>query len=117
MTRWGAFRRKRDNKYGNVPTRVDGRMFHSKKEAARYLELRALENAGLITELECQPRFRLEVGGVHICNYIADFRYSQTVPETGLIIEDVKSPGTRTREYELKRRLMLAIHGIEILET
>src|SRR5262245_53963283 len=116
VTRWGAFRRKRDNKYGNVPTRVDGRIFHSKKEAARYIELQALQNAGLITDLECQPRFRLEVGGVHVCDYLADFRYMRMDdPEFSQMVEDGK--GHRTREYELKRRLMLAIHGIKILET
>ncbi|HEY6967364.1 MAG TPA: DUF1064 domain-containing protein, partial [Burkholderiales bacterium] len=51
-------------KFGNVPTFVGARRFASKAEAARYGELRTLEHAGAIRDLECQPRYRLEVNGV-----------------------------------------------------
>jgi Protein of unknown function (DUF1064) len=101
------------NKYGNEPTRVDGRLFHSKLEAARYAELKALQLGGIIDDLECQPKFPLSVKGIHVCTYIADFRYHDT--ETGRqIVEDVK--GHATEVYKLKRRLMLALHGIDVQE-
>lgn len=101
-------------KYGNVPTVVNGRSFHSKKEARRYMDLLALEKAGLIQELETQPKFRLDVNGVHVCAYLADFQYFD-VPRGEVVVEDVK--GVRTEVYKLKRRLMLAVHRIEVEET
>ena len=103
---------RRQAKFRNVPTTIDGRTFHSKKEAARYQELHAMERAGLIESLECQPMYHLDVDGVHICRYIADFRY---VRAGVTVVEDVK--GIRTREYELKKRLMRAVHGIEVEEV
>ena len=101
-------------KYGNVPTSINGRSFHSKKEARRYMDLLALQAAGLIRDLETQPKFRLDIGGVHVCSYIADFQYFD-VPRGAIVVEDVK--GMRTEVYKLKAKLMLAIHGIEVEET
>lgn len=113
--RWGgSFRKGRDNKFGNIPTRIDNHLFHSKKEAHRYLELKAMQAGGLIEDLELQPAFDLVAEGVKVCRYIADFRYRDL--STGqLVVEDVK--GMRTKEYQIKARLMLALHGIEVLET
>jgi hypothetical protein len=106
--------RRRWSKFGNEPTRVDGRLFHSKLEAARYAELKALQAGGLITDLECQPKFQLNVAGVHVCTYIADFSYNDA--ESGrAVVEDVK--GHATDVYKLKARLMLAIHGIDVHEV
>lgn len=99
------------NKYGAVPTEVDGRRFASKKEAARYGELCLMERAGEIQNLECQKRFHLDVNGVHICDYIADFVYQDV---TGLVVEDTK--GFVTPVYALKKKLMWACHGIAIVE-
>ena len=101
-------------KYHNVPRRVDGILFHSGKEARRYQELKALEKAGVIVALELQPRFKLDVNGVHVCDYIADFSYHDEERRVD-VVEDVK--GWRTEVYKLKARLMLAIHGIEVEET
>ena len=101
-------------KYGNIPTTIEGRSFHSRKEARRYMDLLALQKAGLIRDLETQPKFRLEVGGVKIADYIADFRYFD-VPRQQVVVEDVK--GYRTEVYKLKKRLMLGCHGIEVEET
>jgi hypothetical protein len=47
------------NKYRNIKTIVDGITFASKKEAKRYSELKLLERAGMITDLELQPAFNL----------------------------------------------------------
>jgi hypothetical protein len=92
---------------------VNGVVFASKKEASRYMELLLLQRAGEIKELELQVKFSIDINGVHICNYFADFRYK---PRRGdAVIEDVK--GMRTPVYNLKKKLMLACHGITIWET
>jgi hypothetical protein len=47
------------------------------------------------------------------CSYIADFVY--TVVETGeTVVEDTK--GFRTKDYLIKRKLMLFVYGIKIKE-
>jgi hypothetical protein len=100
------------SKYKAIRTTIDGHTFASKAEANRYQHLKLLEKAGQITNLSLQPRYALDVGGVHICNYIADFRYWD---EGGRVVEDVK--GVRTPVYKLKKKLMLACHGIVIKEV
>lgn len=100
-------------KYGNVPTEVDGRRFASRREAARYCELRLLERAGAIRHLECQVPYRLTVGGLLVCRYVADFRYTEA--DGREVVEDAK--GYRTPEYKLKAKLMKAVHGITVVEV
>ena len=104
-------------KYQNRKTTVDGITFDSAKEARRYGELKLLERAGQITGLEIQPSFRIVVNNCLICTYKADFRYTTDTPHVrGLVVvEDVK--GMKTPVYRLKKKLMLAIHGVEIFET
>ena len=101
------------NKYRNIPKRVDGILFQSTKESRRYSELKALQQAGVIRDLEMQPKFKLEVNGVHITTYYADFRYHDN-ERRAEVVEDVK--GMRTQLYILKKRLMKAILGIEVEE-
>lgn len=100
------------SKYRNRKTEVDGITFDSKREAARYSELKLCERAGLISELKTQVRYRLEVNGHKICDYLSDFQY---VENGALVVEDTK--GFATPAYKLKRKLMLALHGIVIRET
>jgi len=101
------------SKYRNQKTVVDGITFDSKKEAARYGELKLMQKAGLITGLGFQPLFGLHVNDILICKYRGDFEYTNR--ETSQrIIEDVK--GIKTPVYRLKKKLMKAIHGIEIQE-
>lgn len=101
-------------KYGNKPTVVCGEVFDSGKEARRYEQLLLLERAGKITQLRHHVRYPLEVNGIPICEYEADFTYAD---EQGVRhIEDVKTEATRTPVYKLKRKLMAAIHGITIEE-
>lgn len=105
----------RAHKYKAVKTVVDGITFPSKKEASRYSQLKLLERAGKISNLVVTgkaKRFSLVVNGIKICDYIADFLYTENGQP---VVEDVK--GMRTREYKLKKKLMLACHGIEIRET
>src|SRR5512146_2768851 len=93
---------RRRSKYGNKPTEVDGVRFASKREAARYSELKLLERAGQISALRLQPAFPLDVNGVPITRYVADFSY---VENGKRVVEDVK--GYRTKEYQMKAKLML----------
>ena len=102
------------SKLHNVRTRVDGITFDSLDEAARYGDLKIEEKAGLIVDLHVHKSFRLVVNGIHICDYESDFTYQR---EGTLVVEDVKSPGTITYAYRIKKKLMLAIHGIQIQEV
>lgn len=102
------------HKYGAEKTIVDGVTFASKKEAKRYQVLKGMEKAGEIDFLQTQPGFRLEVKEQLICTYIADFRYLDR-KTMHIVTEDVK--GFKTPAYRLKKKLMLAIHGIEIVEV
>lgn len=98
---------------GKLARTVDGIVFHSKREAARYRVLKAWENAGVISGLRRQVRFTFELRGVVICAYVLDFLYQ--LRDGSLIHEDVK--GARTGEYAIKRRLMKAIYEIDVMES
>lgn len=104
----------RGNKYGNRKTVVEGITFDSQREADRYQELRLLERAGQIDSLTRQPKFSLDVNGVHVADYFADFQYRDSASGRW-IIEDSK--GMRTRVYIIKRKLVKAIHNVEIVEV
>lgn len=108
--------RARGSKFRNVPTRVNGFAFDSKMEARRYQELLLLEKAGRLHSIEVHRRFPLDFHGVHICDYEADFCYWMKIPNgVSYIVEDVK--GHRTDVYKLKKKLMKALLGLDIIET
>lgn len=98
------------SKYKNKKVVVDGHKFDSIKESHRYCELKLLERAGKIKDLELQPKFELiptirtETETLPKISYIADFMYQDC--ESGkMIVEDVK--GYKTNVYLLKKRLFL----------
>ena len=101
------------SKYRAKPCVIDGLRFASQKEGRRYQELKLLAKAGQISDLECQVKFPLEVNGIKVCTYIADFIYR--TKDRRVITEDVK--GVLTPVYRLKKKLMLAIKGITISEV
>lgn len=103
-------------KYGNTKCMVFGILFDSKMEAARYLELRALEKAGEIEGLHTQVSFELipKMAGQRATYYVCDFVYNRDGKQ---VIEDVKSPATRTQVYLLKKKLLKWRHGLEIVEV
>ena len=94
----------RRNKFNNKKTKVDGHLFDSKKEAKRYEELKLLQAAGEVWKLQLQPRFPLWVNGTKVGTYIADFMYETS--DGKIIIEDVKSPATKTPVYNLKKKIL-----------
>lgn len=107
---------RKPSKYRNEKTTIDGETFDSAGEAKRYQELKMLERAGQIRGLRRQVDFSLHVNGMHICIYRADFMYEEKA--TGWtwtkVVEDYK--GYPNEVYPLKKKLMLACHGIAIRE-
>jgi len=96
------------HKYNAKPIEFDGFKFDSKKEAKRYLELKVLERAGVISNLILQPKFLLQDSFKYkgktqrAIFYIADFEY---IKDGKRIVEDVK--GVKTEVYKLKKKLFL----------
>lgn len=108
-------------KYGAVKTERGKLNFDSQKEARRYDALVVMLKSGKITDLKVQPEFTLieayttpDGERIRAMRYRADFSYRQGGE---LIVEDVKSPATRTRSYLDKRKLMREIHGINVREV
>jgi UDP-N-acetylglucosamine 2-epimerase len=119
-------------KYHNKKVTVDGITFDSKKEARRYNELRLLQRAGEISNLQRQVKFLLiptqveqferysEKTGKKLkdgqrviekeCAYYADFVYTDKSGKT--VVEDTK--GIETEAYRIKRKLMLFLNQIQI---
>lgn len=121
-------------KYNNKKITIDGITFDSRREANRFRELQFLEKAGEIFNLRRQVKFvlipahyeeikRYNKKGERLknekkciereCCYIADFVYIDQNGEK--VVEDTK--GVRTKEYIIKRKLMLDRYGIKIKEV
>lgn len=121
-------------KYRNKKVKYDGMVFDSVRELKRYKELKMLEKAGEIKGLRMQVKYILipaqyetieRVGkkGQKLkpkkrlvereVSYIADFTYWD-VKNCVDVVEDTK--GFRTKDYIIKRKLMLHVHGIKIKE-
>lgn len=115
---------KKSNKYRNKKVEYNGIKFDSKKERARFITLKQLEKAGIIKELELQPKFLL-LNTIHYKGkiypktyYKADFKYFDN--EKGkYIVEDVKSSVTaKDKVYRLKIKMLLAKYpDIEFVEV
>ena len=106
------------NKYNNRVVQRDGMTFDSVKEYRRYCELALLERAGQITDLKRQVKFELiptqRIDGKVVeypCSYVADFVYMENGKQ---VVEDTK--GVKTKDYIIKRKLMLHLQGIRIRE-
>lgn len=106
------------NKYGARKTDAFGITFDSQREANRYAELLLLQRSGQIQNLELQKEFILipaqKINGKtaeRAVVYRADFTYTENGKT---VVEDVK--GFRTKDYILKRKLMLWVYGIQIKE-
>ena len=118
------------NKYKSHKTNANGVIFDSKKEYNRYIELTLLSRSGAIKGLKRQvkfelipaqyepdiinPRGKVKKGKLieRAVSYIADFVYTDENGKT--VVEDTK--GFRTKDYIIKRKLLLYMHGIRIKE-
>lgn len=123
-------------KYHNNPAVRGSIRFDSQKEAARYDELILLLNTGKIRSLKLQPEFTLQEAfttpdgtRVQAIKYRADFSYDilrhkryedydgvEWIDEWEPVIEDVKSPATKTQVYQMKRKMMME-KGYQITEV
>ena len=108
------------SKYRNVKVNYNGMRFDSMKEYTRWRELELMQRAGEISELKRQVPYELipaqydhRTGKLleRPVKYIADFVY---LDEGFRVVEDTK--GVRTKEYIMKRKMMLYFHGIRIKE-
>jgi hypothetical protein len=120
---------KKRSKYGNRKVVRDGIKFDSEREAARFAELKVLRAMGKIRDLRLQANFTLVEGYTTIEGkriktmvYRSDFAYERaTEPDcNGAVywlreVEDVK--GVKTKEYQLKKKLMQDKYGITIREV
>jgi hypothetical protein len=116
-------RAKGNNKYHAVKVEVDGTVYASQSESRRAKELHLLERHGLVRNLREQVPYELIPAGVgkyrkeRSVVYKADFVYEVCQPDGTWkqVVEDTK--GAKTKEYIIKRKLMLYIHGISVKET
>ena len=99
---------KTTSKYGSKKVIIDGIEFDSKKEGKRYLELKLLEKANEIRDLELQkvfelqPTFKKNGKTYRKITYKADFCYF-SIKENKYICEDVK--GFKTEVYKIKKKI------------
>jgi len=112
----GTFKISKRGKYNQRGRFVMDQWFASKAEADRYEQLLEMQAAGTIADLQTQVPYRCAVNGQHICEYRADFRYRTHPGKFGsrVLVEDVK--GVATPVYAIKKKLVLALHGVEIIE-
>jgi len=99
------------NKYRNKKVIVDEKEFDSKREGNRYKELKLLERAGEIKNLELQPRFLLQDSfkkngrTFRKIEYVADFKY---IENGKTIVEDIK--GIQTDVFKLKHKIFEKVY-------
>lgn len=92
------------SKFKALKVIVDGKKFDSKAEAMRFAKLSFMQHRNIISHLELQPKFTLEVNQKKICTYKGDFRYRL---EGKTVVEDVK--GFITPVFSLKLKLLKAL--------
>ena len=122
VVRAGPYRGEPGNKYhAKKAVRVmpNGKehFFDSQAEARRYDGLYMLERQGVIKDLRLQVTFTLQESyiassgeRIRAIKYVADFTYYDFDGE--YVVEDVKSAPTRTRVFEMNRKLMAEKFGI-----
>jgi hypothetical protein len=104
---------KRRSKYRAIPTVIDGARFDSRLEARYYATLQLEQRIGAVLEIRRQPNYLLEVNGVWVGRYVADYEVVRADGE----IQVVDCKGFRTQTYKLKRRLFEALYPFRIVEV
>jgi len=108
---------KRPSKYGNTRSSYNGRVFASKHEASAAAQLDMLRFAKdpkqRVGSVEYQYRMPIVVNGVKICDYIADFFVK--FADGHIEVQDAK--GFRTDVYKLKKKMVKAVYGYDIVEV
>lgn len=110
----GIWRRRTGTKFGNAPKRCKQQItHHSTLEANQCDVLHALQDAGIVSDLQAHPqkRYTLDVNGVHVCDIIPDFEFVWV--ETGQL-RTIDTKGLMTDASRIKCRLFEALYGREI---
>ena len=109
--------KKKESKYLNVRKEYNGRVYHSKKEAKYAEKLDNEVKNGIILSYTPQVRIKIEINGFKICTYICDFVIENLSGELEYV--DVKGSkyGAPYQMFSLKKKLVKAIHGIDIIEV
>lgn len=110
------------NKYNAKKVVAGGHTFDSKDEYKRWRFLMGQLKAREIADLQVHPEYEITVNDLIITRYTPDFSYLQFyTPEhdgdtgyTYLIVEDVKSPVTKGGRFPMVKKLMKAVHGIDV---
>lgn len=111
---------KKGNKYNAKKTEFNGHIFDSKHEAkvAEDLELEKHEKNPVDQILSIEyhpPRYDMIVNGLKITHYTADFKVTRRSGKVEII--DAKSDPTRKkRDYVIRKKLLKALYGIDIIE-
>ena len=115
-TQAALLKKPKRRKYGNKPfTTTHGERFDSRAEYRRWQMLVLLQDAGDILHLNRQVHFALYAhsyngAAVDVSTYIADFSYVKNGKE---VVEDCKG-APETAVFRLKKKMMLACHGINV---
>lgn len=116
-----AVHKTQPKRYRNEPVAVDGEKFASKKQYARWCQLKMLEQAGKVSNLQREVPFELAPGVTLSGKRKPSLRYyaDAVYEEDGVtVVEDTKSDITRRDPvYRIKKHLMKSVLGIEIRET
>lgn len=118
-----------ESKYKNIPCKYNNLKFDSIGECKRYIDLMYMAKDNIISDLQLQIKYKLNINNVYVCDYIADFKYIVKNKDTfnyllgkefvkeneTTIIEDFK--GKETKEFIIKEKMMFAIYGIQILKV
>jgi hypothetical protein len=126
-------------KYRNDSVTIDGELFDSKREAARYQELKLMEKAGEIRDLRVKITYRLierqdafdDQPGLPATTYTPDFDYEEKFRgKWRRVTEDVKfSTSAKSDEkrklkfttayqiFRIKVKLMRQVHGLIVKEV
>lgn len=112
-------KKKKKNKYGAIKTEYNGVIFDSKKEAeyAEGLDMckRASKKNERVVSYEIQVQYDLHgIDGTRVAKYFADFVVKYADGTVKII--DVKSEYTKTPVYRLKKKLLKAEYGLDIVE-
>ena len=97
------------NKYGAKKIEYNGRLYHSKKEAEKAMELNLLQKAGKIKKIIPQYKVDLTIYGIHICNYYPDFYVEWANGD----VEIIEIKGFVTPDWKLKWKLFEAVYKVE----
>ena len=108
----------RTNKYRNKRTTYNGTVYDSKREAEYRKRLDLMTASSLpdnqrVVKVEEQVRFPIVVNGEKICTYVLDFRVTYADGH----VEHVDVKGVRTQVYKLKKKLVRAVHSIDLIEV